>query len=295
MVKQYAIALSGGGFKIGYEVGALTKLHEIGIIPSYITGTSAGALVAGYLAQAHNSQEYKIRLFELTDLIMNLKQTDIFTAPNDVFAKIYQLVKFGGLYNTLPLYELICDKVNPNEIMNNNFIRFEVGAVDLESGIYATVSNNSLRVQIHEGIYSSCIQPIFMIMGNPWADGGVRHITPLGNAYDYIRLFPQPLDWRIICIVPHSKYPKNWKFKRNLISIASRTLEILLNEINENDLKLAEAYDLTRMCVPRYIIRPDVPLNINPLQFNKARMKEAFNQGYDDALSFIKNHPAILE
>ena len=50
--KKYklGVAFSGGGAKAAAHCGALQALHEFGIKPDIVSGTSAGALVAIYYA-----------------------------------------------------------------------------------------------------------------------------------------------------------------------------------------------------------------------------------------------------
>jgi NTE family protein len=49
-MKQFGIALSGGGARGGAHVGALHILDEAGIRPEYIGGTSCGAIVGAFYA-----------------------------------------------------------------------------------------------------------------------------------------------------------------------------------------------------------------------------------------------------
>ena len=57
--RSTAFVLSGGGAKGSFSAGALDYLiRELGITPSILTGTSAGSLCAGILAQARTTAEF---------------------------------------------------------------------------------------------------------------------------------------------------------------------------------------------------------------------------------------------
>ncbi len=51
------LVLSGGGIKAGAHIGVLKALHENGIKPDVVSGTSAGAIVAGLYAYGYTPEE----------------------------------------------------------------------------------------------------------------------------------------------------------------------------------------------------------------------------------------------
>ncbi len=54
---KIGLVLSGGGFRGMAHIGVIKFLEEIGIQPSYVAGTSAGALVGAFYAAGYSSEE----------------------------------------------------------------------------------------------------------------------------------------------------------------------------------------------------------------------------------------------
>ncbi|WP_298459839.1 patatin-like phospholipase family protein [uncultured Cellulomonas sp.] len=75
-----ALALSGGGSRAGFEIGALRYLYDVvGVSPSIITGTSAGSLVAAVLAQSRDPHEQRAALAGLETLWRGMRtSSDLF-------------------------------------------------------------------------------------------------------------------------------------------------------------------------------------------------------------------------
>ncbi|WP_378182590.1 patatin-like phospholipase family protein [Aquimarina sp. SS2-1] len=57
--KNIGLVLSGGGFKGVAHIGAIKAIEEIGLIPSYVSGTSAGAIVGSLYAAGYTIEEIK--------------------------------------------------------------------------------------------------------------------------------------------------------------------------------------------------------------------------------------------
>ncbi|NLN41811.1 MAG: phospholipase, partial [Clostridiales bacterium] len=54
---RFGLALSGGGIRGAAHIGVLMALEEEGLVPSWISGTSAGSIVAGLYAYGYSIQE----------------------------------------------------------------------------------------------------------------------------------------------------------------------------------------------------------------------------------------------
>ena len=108
--KEYALALSGGGTRGAYEVGAYKALLEMGIKINAIAGTSIGALNAAmFISNGIDSALDMYKNITITDVIdiddsINTKK-DIFDIEN-VFKLAKNYTKNKGLDNT-PLKKLI--------------------------------------------------------------------------------------------------------------------------------------------------------------------------------------------
>ena len=64
---RFGLALSGGGIRGAAHIGVLMALEEEGLVPSWISGTSAGSIVAGLYAYGYSIQELEdiaLRLYQ---------------------------------------------------------------------------------------------------------------------------------------------------------------------------------------------------------------------------------------
>ncbi len=118
--KKYALSLEGGGFKGSYQAGAILALHENGIKFSAVCGTSVGALNGIFVAMDI--------IPKLKELWLNFKIQDVFEIQNDDLEKALKLdfnninlkdlgkgiidTSFNGGLNVAPLINLIDNYVN---------------------------------------------------------------------------------------------------------------------------------------------------------------------------------------
>ncbi|MFY9427391.1 MAG: patatin-like phospholipase family protein [Caldicoprobacterales bacterium] len=69
---RFGLALSGGGIRGSAHIGVLKALEEEGLIPSWISGTSAGSIVAGLYACGYTTQELEDIALELYQKYIDL-------------------------------------------------------------------------------------------------------------------------------------------------------------------------------------------------------------------------------
>ena len=122
--KEYALALSGGGTRGAYEVGAYKALLEMGIKINAIAGTSIGALNAAmFISNGIDSALDMYKNITITDVIdiddsINTKK-DIFDIEN-VFKLAKNYTKNKGLDNAhlkkLIKKEIDIDKIYESDI-----------------------------------------------------------------------------------------------------------------------------------------------------------------------------------
>lgn len=121
--KEYALALSGGGTRGAYEVGAYKALLEMGIKINAIAGTSIGALNAAmFISNGIDSALDMYKNITITDVIdiddsINTKK-DIFDIEN-VFKLAKNYTKNKGLDNT-PLKKLIKKEIDIDKIYKSD-------------------------------------------------------------------------------------------------------------------------------------------------------------------------------
>ncbi|WP_207482268.1 patatin-like phospholipase family protein [Arenibaculum pallidiluteum] len=206
--RRVALVLSGGVALGAYQAGAYEHLHEEGPEPTWIVGTSTGALNGAIIAG--NPPERRLqRLREFWSVAAWPNMTIPYHRPAPLFwqgadsaASAAWTRLFGcpaffmpspaafwpgqknrpGLYDLAPL-EATLKRYVDFELLNDGPLRMTVTAVDVESG--ETVLFDTLRQRIgpEHLIASSAFLPDFrpvQIDGRLFGDGGLRANLPIG-------------------------------------------------------------------------------------------------------------------
>ena len=161
MIQQKPFVLSGGGVRGFAHLGVIKALQEVGISPSEISGTSAGAIIGAFLADGFTPDEIK-ELF-LTKLNLNVFSINTFRYGLISMHKIRDLVE-----------------------KNLRHMFFE----QLSMPLYVSATNfiDGRQHIFHEGpmvdaIIASCSIPVLfspmMINGIPYVDGGLSNNLPV--------------------------------------------------------------------------------------------------------------------
>jgi NTE family protein len=207
--------LSGGGAKGAFQVGAERVLREErGYRWDRIFGVSVGALNAALLAQ----EEYD----RLRDAWLQLREEDVhqrYGWPLAVFR--LAILKRLGAYDNTPLRRTI-----ERHAAGRPFrIPAHAGRVSLRTGAYELVSSDA--PDFLDAVWQSATIPVVWepVGEAAWVDGGLRNVTPLGDALDY-----SPSEVVVIVTgrpdLPEAGYP------RHIVDVAKRSLvDITLNEI----------------------------------------------------------------
>ncbi|QSQ28107.1 patatin-like phospholipase family protein [Pyxidicoccus parkwayensis] len=229
------LVLSGGGAKGAFQVGAERVLREVhGFQWERVFGVSVGALNAAMVAQ----QAYK----ELNDIWLNIRESDVYRKfPWPVIALRIGLLRKLGLYDGSPLRDLVYKHAAGRPFV----VPAHVGRVSLVSGLYEQVSSDSK--EFLDAVWHSATMPVIWepIGANAIVDGGLRNVTPLGDALEF-----GPTE--IVVLSCSSPRIEPAKAPSNILDVAKRALtditvnEILLNDVDEfiriNDL-VRQAYD----------------------------------------------------
>jgi NTE family protein len=208
---QVVLVLQGGGALGAYQVGVYEALHEAGIEPDWVIGTSIGAINAALIAG--NGPENRIgRLREfwsrveqdtghdpmrfwtgLSNLTANLttvtRGIPAFFAPNPM-AWISSHAPLGiesaAYYTTAPLRETLTGLVDLDHCAEHA-IRLTVGAVNARTGEMRYFDSRDERVGIDHILASGALPPAFpavRIDGDPYWDGGIYSNTPVEAVLD---------------------------------------------------------------------------------------------------------------
>ena len=227
------LLLSGGGAKGSFQAGVIEQLYNSGWKADVVAGISVGALNGAMVATG--------RAMRLTGLWRNISPEMVYKERGKLRAGWrYLLHKVGvkradlGYYDNSPLFDTL--RVN---LGNKYSTDFYCGSVDISTGEY--VDHRALKGMvpwnmIDQVVASTAIPLVFdpvHIGDEVHVDGGVRHMNPISTVLRHY----EPSE---IVIITCSPYKRDWQTERrvtDIVDIAKNSLDILLGEIFEKDLR----------------------------------------------------------
>ena len=208
---QIVLVLQGGGALGAYQVGVYQALHEAGIEPDWVIGTSIGAINAALISG--NRPEHRMaRLEEFWDrvehkppagglfdwmgmgnLFANMSTVTqgipaFFTPSTAMFgnSKTEVGVEAAAYYSTAPLRATLGELVDFDYLCGCD-TRLTVGAVNACSGHMRYFDNRNERLAVEHVMASGALPPAFpavRIDGEPYWDGGIYSNTPIEAVLD---------------------------------------------------------------------------------------------------------------
>jgi NTE family protein len=209
---QIVLVLQGGGALGAYHVGVFQALHEAGIEPDWVIGTSIGAINAALIAG--NAPEERLerlrefwRLVEWRDLFGFARAVPAWIAgPFANFDTIARGVPgffepnpfaLGGVhaplgldhaayYRTAPLRQTL-DRLVDWERIARGAMRLTVGAVNARTGEMRYFDSRRETIAAEHVMASGALPPAFpavRIDGEPYWDGGIYSNTPIEAVLD---------------------------------------------------------------------------------------------------------------
>lgn len=242
-MKQYGLALAGGGTRGAAHVGVLKALKEAKLLPEALAGTSAGSIVAGLYAAGLDVEE-------LEEIVIDLSSHGLCFLDPD-FAGIlkfipqmvlHRKVSLSGLLKGNRLKKLFC-MLTEKKKLKDACIGLVIPAVDILSGNTIAYTNFPAPVSMEQVkwefdgeicevmIASSSVPGVFRprkIGSYQLVDGGVtnnlpvdllraagqRHVVAVDIGQDY----HMPMDESVMEILSHS------------FSVMSRSLKNCMSE-----------------------------------------------------------------
>jgi len=280
------LCLSGGGSKGAYQLGVLTKwMSEDRRDYDMLCGVSVGALNCSVLATTMLGQPF-MALKKLEEFWEGVT-TEKVRKSWPVFGAVASVWK-PSVYNSSPLSDWAHKTLNP-KLIRASGRQLVVGAVCWETGEYVVADQTSDDIVswvLASAAYPALLSPV-KIGGKLWTDGGLRDITPLGEA---IRRGATEID--VIVTAPDK--PAAWSTvgQAAIPGYAIRALDLMSTEIMENDLKicslknrLSEALGgIEYRKVKVRVIRPGSELSVNSLDFDRSSINQMIELGYNDAV-----------
>jgi NTE family protein len=212
---QVVLVLQGGGALGAYQVGVYEALHQAGIEPDWVIGTSIGAingaLIAGNAPERRLDQLHAfwdriekgspldgLRLWPglpevpgnwLANLGTVTQGVPSFFKPNAAAWRGVQAnvgVEAASYYSTAPLYETLHSLVDFKRL-REMAPRFTVGAVNACSGQMRYFDSRETPLSAAHVMASGALPPAFpaiRIDGEPYWDGGIYSNTPIEAVLD---------------------------------------------------------------------------------------------------------------
>ncbi len=208
---QVVLVLQGGGALGAYQAGVYEALHEGGIEPDWVIGTSIGAINAALIAgNAPDQRLTRIRTFwsrveqqggdDLTRFFTGLANLPAnlstvmrgipdFFVPNPIAwigAHTPLGVERAAYYSTQPLRATLAELVDM-AILHACKTRLTVGAVNVRNGEMRYFDSRDEPVHLDHVLASGALPPAFpavRIDGDPYWDGGIYSNTPIEAVLD---------------------------------------------------------------------------------------------------------------
>lgn len=208
---QFVLVLQGGGALGAYQAGVYQALHEAGLEPDWIIGTSIGAINASLIAgnEAENRlarlQEFWGRMTDKSLWNTNMlwpkvsRSMSYFKAlssgvpgffepnPKAFFGSEIPLgAESAGYYSTAPLQKTLADLVDFS-LINRSKPRLSVGAAHLRSGGMRYFDSREAEICDRHIMAASALPPAFpavRVDGDLYWDGGILSSTPAEMVFD---------------------------------------------------------------------------------------------------------------
>ena len=206
---QIALVLQGGGALGAYQIGVFEALHEAGIEPDWVIGTSIGAINAAIIAGNPPAD----RLPRLVEFWKRVEQKQYPGMAENWFAAMtrnLQTVSQGlpgffrprhaafisphtvlgaeeaGYYSVDPLRETLSQLIDFDYLQKSK-TRLTVGASSVRNAEMKYFDSRSMPLQLEHIIASGALPPSFpavRIDGELYWDGGILSNTPVEVVFD---------------------------------------------------------------------------------------------------------------
>jgi NTE family protein len=271
-----ALVLSGGGSKGAFEVGVLQRLMgEEEIDYDLLCGISVGAINAAYVAQtplAH-PRDAAARLRAIWDTVTTAK----------IRRNWFPFRELSSVYDSRPLHDWIRSELKVAAIRSSGR-RLRIVSVSFGTGEPFVADEQT--PDLTEWVVASSAFPVMLtpvrIRGDLWTDGGLRSVTPLGEA---IRAGADEIDV-VLCSDPFAKAPFEVAHAHAIPQLVLRSIDIMNDEVSRADLRIAGLKNDLSELRPKYrkvkirLFQPKEPLPFDSLDFDPANLRTMIDAGY---------------
>ncbi|MFZ3358734.1 MAG: patatin-like phospholipase family protein [Xanthobacteraceae bacterium] len=212
---QVVLVFQGGGALGAYQGGVYQAVHEAGIEPNWVIGTSIGAINAAIIA----GNDFDVRLDRLrafwdrmerkpfpaaapfglmgaglmgnvaAQMMTMMSGVAGYFAPNRALAWGLQApvgVEHAGFYTIDALHDTLRGVIDFERI-NSGKPRLTIGAVNVRSGMMHYFDSRTMPITLKHVLASGALPPAFpaiRIDGDPYWDGGIYSNTPIETVFD---------------------------------------------------------------------------------------------------------------
>jgi NTE family protein len=283
-----ALVLSGGGSKGAFQVGVLKRwMGDQRIDYDIVCGVSVGALNTAGLAMTPKGEPEKAITW-LEQFWLEKVETAAIYKRWFPFGRLHSLW-LKSVYDSSPLISLVKDNLSLDRLVNNGRI-LAVGAVCLDTGEHRFARETDPNFQ--DWVLASSSFPVFLrpieIEGKLWSDGGIKNVTPLGEA---IRLGADEIDV-IMCTNMFMRKEWDSQKKRAIPDQVTRAIDLMSDQIVANDIELCGLKNDLAITDPRFkkvkvrVVMPNGILTKDPLNFDRVDIVRMMAEGYETADTF---------
>jgi NTE family protein len=197
---RVVLVMQGGGAPGCYQAGAYQALHEAGLEPDWIIGTSIGAINGAIIAgnevikRVERLQEFWEKLDSRLPEPLNQLAPLVAGVPGFYYTN--PLLAWGSdarvgieraaMYLVDPLKKLLPELVD-FDLVNSGNTRFTLGLTTVQTGQIRYFDSKQEKIGLEHIVGSSAIPPCFpavLIDGEYYWDGGVYSNSPIEVVFD---------------------------------------------------------------------------------------------------------------
>lgn len=276
------LVLEGGGMRGIYTAGILDFFMEKEIYFKEIIGVSAGAIHAtSYLS----NQKGRARRVSI-DYLKEKK-----------YCSVYSLVTTGDLFGEEFSYHKIPDELNifDYEAFKNSPVKMYATVTDIETGKPQYIHLSDLKKQMNYLRASASLPLVSRIVeidGHKYLDGGMSDSIPLKRSEENgfkknVVILTQPKGYKKEENKAGFLINRKYKHYPKLVECMEKR-HIMYNEEIEYIEKQEEKGNV-------FVFRPTHNLNVGRIEKNKAKLENAYEEGYNQAKSSYEDLVAFLE
>ena len=279
---EAGLVVEGGGMRGVYTAGVLDYFMEKNLYFDDCYGVSAGAChIASYVSK-QIGRSIKVTLDYIND---------------KRYCSVNSLIKTGDMFGVEMLYDVIPNKLElyDYETFNKFKGNFYSVVTNCKTGKAEYIKIKDMKKDIIAVRASSSLpllSRIVEINGKEYLDGGITDSIPIKKSIKdghkknvviltrdktYRKSKPKFLSFFKL---KYKKYPNLVKAIENRYKMYNETLDFLEEEKAKNKV---------------FIIQPKLPVKISRIEKDKDKLKELYDQGYEDAKELYEDLMKFLE